>query len=202
MSEKKNPVQSFNIFIYKRGGYKIIDINSSKKIDGYERYLITKDAKVYDTKIDRYISTWVDTVGYYQCYLKDDNGKKHSKRIHRLVAIAFIPNPFNLPQVNHKDGNKLNNSLDNLEWCSNKDNTQHGYDNGLYKYKSRCHAINVYHKNGIFYKTFKSIRSMCEELHINRKTVTMILKGEKVTNNYDYIFEYVEECQETIENIA
>ena len=43
---------------------------------------------------------------------------------------------------------------------------------------------------------------MCDKLHINRKTVTMILKGEKVTNNYNYLFEYVEESQETIESIA
>lgn len=116
--------------------------------------------------------------------------------------MAFIPNPNNLPQVNHKDGDKLNNNIDNLEWISNKDNTQHGYDNGLYKFKTRCHAINVYTKDYKFYKQYKSIRSMCEELGINRKTVTMILKGEKVTNNYNYEFEYVEENQETIESIA
>ena len=119
-----------------------------------------------------------------------------------MVAKAFIPNPDNLPQVNHKDGNKLNNSIKNLEWSTNSDNTQHGYDNGLYKYKSRCHAVNVYTKQGKYLRTYKSIRSMCDYLHINRKTVTMILKGEKVTNNYDYLFEYVEESQETIENIA
>lgn len=102
-----------------------------------------------------------------------------------------------------EDGNKLNNSIDNLEWCNNKDNTQHGYDNGLYRFKSRCHAINVYKKtNHEFYKQFKSIRSMCDELKINRKTVTMILKGEKLTNNYKYDFEYVEESQETIESIV
>ena len=60
----------------------------------------------------------------------------------------------------------------------------------------------VYTKKGEFLRTYKSIRSMCEDLHINRKTVTMILKGEKTTNNYDYLFEYVEESQETIESIA
>lgn len=119
-----------------------------------------------------------------------------------MVASAFIENPENLKQVNHKDGNKLNNSINNLEWCTNSDNTQHGYDNGLYRYKSRCHSINVYDKCGKYIDTYKSIRSMCEKLHINRKTVTMILKGDKVTNNYDYLFEYVEGSQSTIESVA
>lgn len=177
-------------------------IENAKPIDGYERYLITRDANVYDTLRNRYISTWVDTVGYKQCYLKDENGKKHSKRIHRLVAKAFVPNPNSYPQVNHKDGNKLNNELSNLEWVTNAQNTQHGYDNDLYHSKHRCHKINVYRKNGEFLKTFKSIRSMCEELQVNRKTVTMILKGEKITNHYDYIFEYADERQETIESVA
>ena len=175
----------------------------NKIIDGYERYTINRNGDIFDTKRNKYLATWVDTVGYKQCYLRDQSGKRHSKRIHRLIAKAFIENPNNLPQVNHKDGNKLHNSIDNLEWVTNSDNTQHGYDNNLYKFKSRCHAINVYEKpNHKFFKRYKSIRSMCEELHINRKTVTMILKGEKTTNNYPYEFEYVEESQETIESIA
>lgn len=158
---------------------------------------------MYDTKRGNVqICQWVDTVGYYQCILRDTNGKRHYTRVHRLVAKTFIDNPNKLPQVNHKDGNKLNNNVSNLEWCTNSENTQHGYDNSLYKYKSRCHRIHVYDKQGRFLKTYPSIRSMCNDLHINRKTVTMILKGEKKTNNYNYLFEYVEESQETIENIA
>jgi hypothetical protein len=57
------------------------------------------------------------------------DGKAH--RIHRLVATLFIPNILNKPQVNHKDGNKLNNNVDNLEWCSNLENMQHAYRTGL-----------------------------------------------------------------------
>lgn len=56
-----------------------------------------------------------------------------SYRIHRLVANAFIPNPNNLPCVNHKDGNKRNNCVSNLEWCTHSQNTKHAYDNKLIK---------------------------------------------------------------------
>ena len=68
--------------------------------------------------------------GYvYQMLYK--KGKEKLLRVHRLVAMAFLPNPNNLPQVNHKDGNKQNNSVDNLEWCEQSDNMKHAYKNGL-----------------------------------------------------------------------
>ena len=59
------------------------------------------------------------------------NGKTYTKSIHRLLAIQFIDNPMNLPCVNHKDGNKLNNSLDNLEWVSYSSNSLHAYEDKL-----------------------------------------------------------------------
>lgn len=69
--------------------------------------------------------------GYLCTRMMDENGKSSSNMIHTLVAKAFIPNPDNLPTVNHKDGNKHNNRVNNLEWASYSKNNQHAMDNNL-----------------------------------------------------------------------
>lgn len=71
------------------------------------------------------------------------NGKRYMRLVHRLVADAFIPNPNNLPQINHKDGNKANNSVDNLEWCTCSENQFHAF-----KYNLKPQGVN--HPNSKF----------------------------------------------------
>ncbi len=71
-----------------------------------------------------------DKYGYKKVMLYDGNRKKNAF-VHRLVAINFIPNPHNKPQINHIDCDKTNNTVSNLEWCTNSENTQHAYDKGL-----------------------------------------------------------------------
>lgn len=72
----------------------------------------------------------LDSTGYYCMYFSNNN-KRSSVRVHRIIAKAFIPNPDNKKTVNHIDGNKLNNNIDNLEWCTQKENVRHAWDNNL-----------------------------------------------------------------------
>lgn len=114
-----------------------------KDVDGYDgRYSISTHGRVMsnyrhhnglllETKI--LIKLQSNSRGYYCNRLYDDKSKARGHTIHRLVATAFIPNPDNLPCINHLDGDKKNNMVDNLEWCSYSRNNQHAYDLGLKK---------------------------------------------------------------------
>lgn len=101
-----------------------------KKIEGYENYSISEDGRVYNTKFGRNIKHNLNSIGYSRVSLSN-KGKQKQLLVHRLVAQAFIPNPNNLPEVNHKDGNKRNNNVDNLEWTTRSENEEHAYRTGL-----------------------------------------------------------------------
>lgn len=102
------------------------------------------------------------------------NGKNF--QVHRLTATTFLPNPDNLPVVNHKDGNKVNNSLDNLEWVSYSENTQHANDTGLIKY-TKAQKINQYNLDGDYMKTWDSISSAARATNISKHSIIKCLKG-------------------------
>lgn len=92
--------------------------------DGMEDYYISKDGRVYSFKSKTILKGWIYRDGYRRYDLKI-NGKKFKKAAHRLVAKAFLPNPENKEYVNHKDLDKLNNSLSNLEWVTPSENNLH-----------------------------------------------------------------------------
>lgn len=97
-------------------------------VDG--RYLISNKGVVLNAWTGRRIKPWVTRGGYEQVHLCTINGRV-GKTIHSLVAKAFIPNPNNFYSINHKDGDKLNNSVNNLEYCSLGDNIRHAHKTGL-----------------------------------------------------------------------
>lgn len=79
----------------------------------------------------RILKTQASRKGYHKVRITIER-RKFTLTVHREVAKAFVPNPDNLPQVNHKDGNKDNNSAANLEWCTNVQNAHHAIENGLW----------------------------------------------------------------------
>lgn len=94
-------------------------------------YKISNYGKVKTSKTGRILSPAIDMCGYERvCLFKMDRRRRY--KVHRLVAITFIPNPDNKEQVNHKDGNKRNNNIDNLEWVTNEENMHHSRENGLH----------------------------------------------------------------------
>lgn len=106
-----------------------------KAVPGFETYEVSNHGNVRSNnylgwgKIQS-ISLCDDGHGYLQCNLWKD-GKQHCVKAHRLVAIAFIPNPDGKKEVNHKDGNKHNNVPSNLEWATREENLMHEHTTGL-----------------------------------------------------------------------
>ncbi len=120
-------------------------------------------------------------IGYYQICTSINNIRKNIK-IHKAIAESFLDNPNNLRDVNHKDGNKLNNNLENLEWVSHRDNSLHAIKNGLldirkghynsdgtYKYKGEDNSCSKLTEDAVkyirkHYKTYNGCSSNKREL--------------------------------------
>jgi len=95
------------------------------KIEGFPDYEIYSDGRVFSHKgKGRFLKPWKGTDGRMYVDLYDENDEKKHKQIHCLLGEVFIPNPNNLPELDHKDGNPLNNSLSNLRWCNSSQNKQ------------------------------------------------------------------------------
>lgn len=117
------------------------------------------------------------STGYYRVDLVK-NGEKHSMKIHRAIALAFIPNPENKPYINHKDGNKLNNDISNLEWCTQKENMVHASQTGLLRkaeitrdelyqlYKCERHSLNQIAR--MKHMGYNRLLSYMEKYHISK----------------------------------
>lgn len=122
-----------------------IDYPERKDVPGYEGlYYVTNNGDVFSYektwicgankrkhyKPESEIKKFINKDGYYNVILCK-NGKPKNFKVQRLIAISFIPNPLNLHEVNHEDGNKLNNKPTNLKWCTRSGNLLHAYKNGL-----------------------------------------------------------------------
>lgn len=96
-----------------------------RPIEGFNGYFVDSDGNIIRKNKDGFLKPQDGGNGYKKVSLVK-NGKVYNRLIHRIVAQAFIPNPENLPQVNHKDENKANNCVENLEWCTSAYNNNYG----------------------------------------------------------------------------
>ena len=106
-----------------------------KDVIGYEElFSITEDGQIWSKRSSRFLK--LNILNGYLAHVTKIGGREGKNvvlKAHRLVAKAYVSNPENKPYVNHKDGDKLNNHVSNLEWCTAKENSQHAYDTGLAK---------------------------------------------------------------------
>lgn len=141
---------------------------------------------------EKEVKGYIDKEGYRIVYLQAPN-KKITKKVHRLVAEAFIPNPNNLSQVNHKDENRLNNSVQNLEWCDAKYNANHGTRKDKLKKISGI-RVAQYDLSGNLIKIWDSISQASQ--YFGTKTtagIRRVCKKEPGRNTYKgFIWRYVD----------
>jgi hypothetical protein len=161
-----------------------------KDVIGYEGlYKVDQSGNVYLSRNGKKLKSGDNGIGYLQLSLTKD-GKRSNFLIHRLVAIAFIPNPNNLPIVNHLDGDKRNNNVSNLEWCTQKDNIRHlrdvlGFDFhqinkdkiGALNWNSK--KVNQYTLEGVFVASYGSTTEAMRETGIDCSTIQKVCSSQR-----------------------
>ena len=150
------------------------------------KYKICSSGKVLNTETGKYMKGGKDKNGYHIVSLTYKK-KKYTRKIHRLVAEAFIPNPNKLPEVNHKDGDKWNNEVYNLEWVSSADNTHHAQNIGLRTQKMKKKDVEKICK--MISSGKYQISRISEKTGFSKSLIRRILRRERwtsISKNYDF----------------
>jgi hypothetical protein len=156
-------------------------------------YRISSDGRLYNVNTHKELKGHLDKNGY-KCFTTRCDGKNVTYKAHRLVAIEFIPNPDSLPQVNHKDGNKLNNTVENLEWVTHQQNMEHWrlrqdfatqVNTPIAKRESKLNKgkqpVLQYTLNGEFIEEFSSYMDAERKTGIRSGNISLAARGKRHT---------------------
>ena len=177
--------------------FKVEDAVRVKPVPGFKKFFWISDNGLLISKRTKKILVNTTSHDGYATHVTRFGGRKgicHCFRIHRLVGLAFIPNPFNKPEINHIDCNKLNNHYANLEWVTSKENTEHAYKNGLITIYTGEDASNAKLTNDQaeqirrLYNTGIYTHAMLADMfNVNRSVITSVL----INRAYKKLSEYV-----------
>lgn len=166
-----------------------------KEIKGYEgKYIVSNYGEI--VSLPRYkqnhnkkqyvqpkdILKYINNKNGYTYVFLCNNSKYKNIRLHKIVATAFIPNPKNLPQINHIDGNKQNNRVDNLEWCTASENIKHAYKMGLVKNNNKI-KVKQYNIKGELVNSFNSISEASNKTGVSAGAISMCINNKRKTAN-------------------
>lgn len=148
----------------------------------YKSYIVYSDGKVFSLARNRFLKPYISDNGYERiriCY----DGKFESWTVHRLVAMMFLDNAEGKNEVNHKNGIKTDNRVENLEWCTTSENQKHSWTMGLIK---SAHARLILDtKTGVFYE---SVSELAKLLNVGKVYLAQKLNGLRKNNtHYQYV---------------
>lgn len=176
------------------------------EILGYENfplYSVSNKGNVKNNSTGKLRKLVTNRYNYIELCLYDCDGNKRTIQIHRLVALGFLPNPNNLPMVNHKDENTTNNCVDNLEWCTQKYNINYGSRNSKVskaltgrkrpcrsgKNNNTSHAVIQLTLDGTFVQKFEFIKQ-AEEQGFNATCISDCCRGQQKSHKgYKWIYQ-------------
>jgi len=144
----------------------------SVKIEGYEHYKINIEGEIL-SKTGRIITGTSDSSGYIRVTMQSDSNVNLATAKHRVVARTFLPNPENKPYINHKNGIRDDNRVENLEWVTQKENVTHAHKNGLIK-TSSGRPVYQLELNGIIIKEWRSIKEAEEKFSNNTTSISSV----------------------------
>ena len=163
----------------------LYQVSNLGRIKGIKREVL-RNGNVYRWK-ERILTPQIEKNGYIR-FILSKNGKMYRILIHRAVAEAFIENKQNKPQVNHKNGNKKDNTVKNLEWVTAQENTLHSLKNGLRKPQKTKRIIQLDEKNK-FIRIWNSAREAGNYLNISYNLIYECCRG-KIKKAGNYIWKY------------
>ncbi len=157
----------------------------------WPKYQVTKDGRIYSERSRRYLKP--NPSASYSIVNFRDNGEVKAMLIHLVVAQVYIPNPANLPYVNHKNGNKRDNRVENLEWISKSGNMVHAIE--ILKVKRSAKAVVQFDKNHVYIKHHLSMKKAGTSAGLKPNLINGVCRNLKKSSG-GFLWRYAADCQE------